>query len=164
MPVALLAESCRETRSGREPIPENCMVGVLILTHGRMAEELLAAARKISGELPNFGALALDWSDDLESAQGKVSAALEQLNQGAGVLILTDIFGGTPSNLALKFFEPDEIEVVSGVNLPMVVRLGCLRGQMPIGEMSEWISAKGRDSILCGKNVPRPPRHRDCDT
>lgn len=130
------------------------MVGVLILTHGRLAEELLAAARTISGDLPAFEALSLDWRDDLDAASSKVNRSLAALEDGDGVLILTDIYGGTPSNIAMRFKQPGKIEVVSGVNLPMVVRLGCTRNRsMPLGQMATWIRTKGRASICSSEDI-----------
>ncbi|MEM9553240.1 MAG: PTS sugar transporter subunit IIA [Acidobacteriota bacterium] len=136
------------------------MVGILILTHGRMAEELLAAANNITGGMELSEALALDWADGLEAAETKVAAAVERLDAGSGVLILTDIFGGTPSNVAMRFLEPGAVDIVSGVNLPMVVRLGCLRAtEMPLEELSAWIQEKGRSAICAGSSVPRPNRN-----
>lgn len=131
------------------------MVGVLILTHGGLAHELLAAARTISGELTQLEALSLDWSDSLEAAEHKVAEALERLDHGDGVLVLTDIFGGTPSNVALALRRAGSIDVVCGVNLPMVVRLGCVKNRdLSLGEMAEWIRNKGRSSICCSSDVP----------
>lgn len=141
------------------------MVGVLILTHGRMAEELLSAARKITGDMERFEALTLDWTDSPEVAHGKVGAAIERLDTGEGVLVLTDIFGGTPTNIAMKLMKPGRVEVVSGVNLPMVVRLGCLSTAiMPLSEMTLWIQEKGRSSICSSHGLPRASRPLDpCD-
>lgn len=152
--------------SGATKVPaESEMVGVLILTHGRMAAELLAAARKIAGDLEQFEALTLDWADGVDQAQEKVAAAIARLDSGEGVLVLTDIFGGTPSNIAMKLMVPGEVEVVSGVNLPMVVRLGCLHvGGMPLSEMTVWIQEKGRTSICTSQSIPRPDKAPDpCD-
>ena len=130
------------------------MVGILILSHGGLAQELLASARVISGELPDFEALALDWHDSVEEAKRKVGAVLPRLDRGDGVLILTDMFGSTPSNVALGFRQEGRVEVVAGVNLPMVVRLGCLTSKgMRLGEMASWIRDKGRSSI-CGNFKP----------
>ena len=143
------------------------MVGVLILTHGSLSEELLAAARVISGDLNGFEALPLAWSDGFDEAHRKVKDALSRLDHGEGVLILTDIFGATPSNVALEFHQPGKVEVVSGVNLPMVVRLGCLKTKhMPLETMSGWIRDKGRSSICGQADVPRAdrkPRRRPDD-
>ena len=137
------------------------MVGVLILTHGDLAKELLASACKIAGELKNFAALPLSWSDGVEKAQERVGSALAHLDNGEGVLVLTDIFGGTPSNIAMAFRKPGEVEVISGVNLPMVVRLGCLKataasGEMTLEEMATWICDKAQTSICCSSELPRP--------
>jgi PTS system mannose-specific IIA component len=142
-------------------------VGILILTHGDLARELLASARKIAGELDNFEALPLSWSDGVDKAQEKVGEALQRVDRGAGVLILTDIFGGTPSNIAMAFRKPGRVEVISGVNLPMVVRLGCLNvhsgstaGTMALEEMASWIREKAQTSICCSSEMPRPPARK----
>ena len=124
----------------------------LILTQGRLAEELLAAARRIVGDIPNLTALGLDWDDDPETAREKVERVVGELAAADELLILTDIFGGTPSNLALGLRVPGRVEVVSGVNLPMVVRLGCkgVEPEMSVGEAAEWICSKAQASICCG--------------
>ncbi len=133
------------------------MVGVLILTHGGLAPELLSAARVISGNLETFEALALDWSDGFEEAHRKVKEVVERLDNGQGALIFTDILGGTPFNVAMAFREPGRVEIVTGVNLPMVVRLGCLlKDDMSIDDLSRWIRDKGRSSICSSCDLPRP--------
>ena len=83
------------------------------------AVQLLAAANVISGRLDGFEALSLEWSDGFDEARPKVAAALERLDQGQGVLILTDMYGGTPCNVALTFYEAGKVEVLTGVNLPV---------------------------------------------
>ena len=133
------------------------MVGILILTHGGLAEELLAAAKTIAGDLEGFEALALSWVDSIDEVEAQVGAALERLDHGDGVLVLTDVFGGTPSNVAKRFQEVRQIEAVAGVNLPMVLRLGCLSKQanghsMSLSELASWIRDKGRESI-CSESV-----------
>ncbi len=139
------------------------MVGVLILTHGDLARELLASARAIAGELDNFEALPLSWGDDIDRAHELVDAALERLDRGNGVLIMTDIFGGTPSNVAMAFRDPGQVEVISGVNLPMIVRLGCLElDSMPLDEMATWIRDKGKTSIFCSSDLPRAEADQGC--
>ncbi len=135
------------------------MVGVLILTHGGVAPELLSAARVISGDLEAFEALPLEWSDGFDEAQIKVKTVLDRLDNDQGVLILTDILGGTPFNVAMAFRDPGRIEIVAGVNLPMVVRLGCLVNQeMPLSELTKWIRDKGRSSICSSNDLPRADR------
>lgn len=130
------------------------MIGTLILSHGNLADELLSAARTISGELEGFAALSLDWSDGFDEAQARIEEAIEQLDQGGGVLVLTDMFGGTPCNVALTFLKPGRVEIVTGVNLPMVVRLAC-RGQRekPVQEVARWLREKGRTSICLASDV-----------
>ncbi|HUP41627.1 MAG TPA: PTS sugar transporter subunit IIA [Thermoanaerobaculia bacterium] len=130
------------------------MIGTLILSHGSLADELLTAARTITGELERFDALSLDWSDGFDEAKTKIGAAIERLNGDGGVLILTDMFGGTPCNVALTFLEPGKVEIVTGVNLPMVVRLACLgRREMPVAEVAGWLREKGRSSICLASDI-----------
>ncbi len=130
------------------------MVGVLILTHGGLARELLAAAQKIGREVQQFEALTLDWGDSLEEVRKQVGQALDRLDQGDGVLVLTDVFGGTPSNVALGLRSAHHLEAVSGVNLPMVLSLTCRQGQdLPLTELAHWIRDKGRSSICSTENV-----------
>lgn len=130
------------------------MIGTLILSHGSLADELLTAARTIAGGLDGFKAVSLDWSDGFDEAQTKIDEALGELDQGEGVLILTDMFGGTPCNVALTFLQPGTVEIVTGVNLPMVVRLACLGNrEMPVHEVAAWLRDKGRSSICLASDV-----------
>ncbi len=124
------------------------------MTQGHLADELLAAARKIVGEECPVSALSLDWEDSFEAACDKLRQAVAALPlDGDGLLILTDIYGGTPNNVALTLRRPGRVEVVSGVNLPMVVRLGCgSESEMSLEEMAQWIGSKARASICCGDN------------
>ncbi len=134
---------------------ESPLISVLILTHGGVAPELLAAARIISGELKSFDALSLEWTDGFDQASRRVRDVLDSLDPEQGILILTDILGGTPFNVAMKFREPGKVEIISGVNLPMVVRLGCLiNSHMPLKELAPWIRDKGRSSICCSEDLP----------
>jgi PTS system mannose-specific IIA component len=131
------------------------MVQTLILSHGSLAEALLETARRIAGELHDVHSLALDWNAPRESLVVRVGEEIAALDQGDGVLILTDLFGDTPSNLAVELVRTGSVEVVTGVNLPMVLRLGCL-GARPreLGELARWIQAKGRQGIRQASPVP----------
>jgi PTS system mannose-specific IIA component len=125
------------------------MIGKLILTHGGLARELLSAANVISGRLDGFEALSLDWSDGFDEARGKVGTALARLDQGEGVLILTDMYGGTPCNIAMTFFQAGRVEVLTGVNLPMVLRLACQAEpeETHVSDLAKWLQAKGQKSV-----------------
>jgi PTS system mannose-specific IIA component len=131
------------------------MIGTLIVTHGGLARELLAAAREIAGELDQFEAVSLEWGEGPDEARARVRAALARVDSGDGVLILADAFGGTPCNVALSVQDPGRVEVVSGVNLPMVMRLACHgnRQQTDPAEAARWLQAKGRDSIRVGSEM-----------
>ena len=125
------------------------MIGKLILTHGGVASELLAAAEVISGPLVGFEALSLPWDESGEQAKGKIAAAIARLDQGDGVLVLIDMFGGTPCNMASKFLAPGKVEVLAGVNLPMVLKLACTVGSgngASLAEVARWIQMKGQQS------------------
>jgi PTS system mannose-specific IIA component len=130
------------------------MVQTLILTHGNLAQALVDTAARIVGELHDVQFLALDWNENRDSLRERLSAVIDQLDQGQGVLVLTDLYGDTPSNLALSMVDPGRIEVVTGVNLPMVLRLCCL-GSRPgdLGQLARWILDKGRQGIRLGTAV-----------
>jgi PTS system mannose-specific IIA component len=133
------------------------MVTTLIVTHGRMAQELLEAAQMIVGEMPRFVAITLDWDDSVEQVTEKTRRALEAVDPDDEVLILTDMYGGTPFNVAAGFYEPGRVEVVTGVNLPMVVRLGCpTSDEMTVSEVADWIQVKSRASICRAGEGPPP--------
>lgn len=125
------------------------MIGKLILTHGGLARELLSAANVISGRLNGFEALSLDWSEGFDEARSKVAAALTRLDSGEGVLILTDMYGGTPCNIAMTFFQAGKVEVLTGVNLPMVLRLACQAeaDETSVTDLARALQTKGQKSV-----------------
>lgn len=141
------------------------MIGTIILTHGGVARELLAAVEEIAGEQENFEAVSLDWDDDCDAAQAKIGAAIAKMKGVDGVLILTDTYGGTPCNLAMTFYEPGRVEVVSGVNLPMVMRLACNgnRKDVELGDVAHWLETKGRQSICVAGDLAQRGRERSGD-
>jgi mannose PTS system EIIA component len=141
------------------------MIGKLILTHGGLARELHAAAQVISGRLNGgFEALSLEWNDTFDEARAKVRAAIERLDDGQGVLILTDMYGGTPSNVAVTFLEPGKVEVLTGVNLPMVLRLACQAEEpQTLADMARWLQSKGQRSLcLVSEMQPKKCVVPDC--
>jgi PTS system mannose-specific IIA component len=118
------------------------------VSHGGLAAELLGAARVIVGDLPGLEALSLEWSTDQEIARQAIRECLEDLDEGHGVLLLTDLFGATPCNAACSVLEPGRFELVAGVNLPMVVRLACCPPDIDnVTELGEWLRSKGVESI-----------------
>ncbi len=142
------------------------MIGVMVVTQGRLADELLGAAETIAGRLENFRAVSLDWSDGLEVALRRIESGVRELDAGDGVLILTDMFGSTPSNAALAVARSGAVEVITGVNLPMVLRLGCAASLPPsLGEAARWLEQKGKRSICRGiapqVGVGEPRSHHD---
>ena len=98
-------------------------IGVVVVTHGQLATELVNAAETIVGDLPQFAAVSIGWHDDVEDAREEIRKAIERVQDAEGVLVLTDMFGGTPANLGVTFLERDKIEVITGVNLPMLIKL-----------------------------------------
>lgn len=130
------------------------MIGTLILTHGGAARELLAAAQKIAGSLPAFEALCLDWNEPIEDVKAEVRGAVERLDQGQGVLILTDMFGSTPCNVASSFLAEGRVEILSGVNLPMVMRLACQpRQEGSLKDLARWLQAKTQKSVCLASEL-----------
>ncbi|MCA1605500.1 MAG: PTS sugar transporter subunit IIA [Acidobacteria bacterium] len=98
-------------------------VAGVIVTHGQLATELLASAEMIIGPIAHIAAISIGWHDDVDAAREEIERAIARVSEGRGVLILTDMFGGTPTNIASMFFVEGEVEVVTGVNLPMVIKL-----------------------------------------
>ena len=125
------------------------MIPVLILTRWNLAAEWLLAAQTIDPNLSgNAAAMSLPWDVDSDEASSSLKKQLRELDQGEGTLVLTDMFGGTATNLALPFLEPGKVEIVTGVNLPMLVKLGSLQGRsMSLEELATGLTAAGQKSI-----------------
>jgi len=138
------------------PWNNHAMIGVLVVSHGKLATELLAAAKTIEPELAEQSrAITLEWTVDLEEAKGQIGAALRELDTGDGVIVLTDMFGGTPTNLSLGFLDPARSEVVTGVNLPMLIKLAGIRRQaaMSLRELARMVAEKGQKSIYVASEI-----------
>ena len=130
------------------------MIGVVVVTHGQLATELLNAAETIVGELPRFTAVSIGWHEDTEDARAEIADAVARVNEDTGVLILTDMFGGTPSNLALTFLS-DRVEVITGVNLPMLIKLANLAEQADLLTAAREIREQGRAAIWVASDLLR---------
>ncbi len=129
------------------------MIGVVIVSHYRLAEELLRAVELIVGNVGHFRAIGLDPSVPAEEMRARIDKTLRDVDQGEGVLVLVDMFGGTPSNVCLSFVDEGRIEVVTGVNLPMVVKVARVEKGSPIHEVAELARDEGRRNISVATNV-----------
>jgi PTS system mannose-specific IIA component len=122
------------------------MIGVVVVTHGQLATELVNAAETIVGDLPQFTAVSIGWHDDVDDARDEIRQAIARI-QGSGVLILTDMFGGTPANLGLTFLEANKVEVITGVNLPMLLKLASLQQSTDLPAVARELRDAGRNAI-----------------
>src|SRR6516225_8704496 len=132
------------------------MIGGLIVTHGRLAIELLNAAEMIVGEIHHITAVSLGWHDDVDMATGMVQKALERVQSPDGVLILTDMFGGTPTNIASTLLDQGKIEVVTGVNLPMLIKLAQVESGQPLDAVARLVRDAGQKSIYVASDLLAP--------
>ncbi len=124
------------------------MIGIVIVTHGDLGAELLRTAQEIVGKLPRVESVSIQASEQIEKARKKIEAVLQRVNDGGGVLILTDLFGGTPSNLVLSYLEEGKLEVVTGVNLPMLMKLPALREERDVRALADKLAKYGQRNIL----------------
>ncbi|MBY0494258.1 MAG: PTS sugar transporter subunit IIA [Cyanobacteria bacterium] len=129
------------------------MIGIVVVTHGQLATELVNAAETIVGDLPNFIAVSIGWHEDVQDARDEITAAIEKVKQPGGVLIATDMFGGTPSNLGITFLEPDKIEVVTGVNLPMLIKAASLKESASLIDVARTLREHGRNAIWVASDL-----------
>jgi len=137
------------------------MIGLLIITHRQLAKELLGAAEFIVGPVEVVECISIDTSKDSKKLRDLIAKKIESLNQGAGVLILTDMFGGTPSNLALSFLRKDTVEVVTGINLPMVIAVAHNRQGHSLAEIADTAKTAGRRSISLASELLTPKENKE---
>jgi mannose PTS system EIIA component len=133
-------------------------VGVVVVTHGLLAMELLNAAEMIVGDLPRFTAVSIGWHDDVEVARDAIAAAIARVDAGGGVLVLTDMFGGTPSNLGLSMLDAGRVEVLTGVNLPMLIKLAKAADREDLLGLARDMCAHGRAAIRVASDLLRGER------
>jgi PTS system mannose-specific IIA component len=129
------------------------MVGMLVITHQRLAEEFIATAELIVGKIENCVGLSLNPHLPVDDLRKQIDEAMARVNDGDGVIVLTDMFGGTPSNLSLSFLNQEGIEVVTGVNLPMILRLAQSRQDHKVDELARVIKDYGRRSISLASEI-----------
>jgi PTS system mannose-specific IIA component len=129
-------------------------LGVVVVTHGQLATELVNSAEMIVGDLPHFTAVSIGWHDDVDRAREEIGRAIERVQataagpegKPAGVLVLSDLFGGTPANLAVTFVSP-QVEVITGVNLPMLIKLAKPQPDMDLQALAREMREHGRNAI-----------------
>ena len=126
------------------------MIGIVVVTHGRVAEELVNAARTIVGELPAVAAVSIGWTDDPAAANGAIERGLQEAG-GGDALVLTDMFGGTPTNLSLPFLS-ERVEIVTGVNLPMLIKASALREGVLV-DVARAVREQGKGAIYVASEV-----------
>ena len=129
------------------------MIGVLITTHGELGSELIKAAELIKGSMKGVLHISVDQTKGLEDIRKEISTAIKKLDQGKGVLILTDLFGGTPSNVSLSFMKEGKVEVITGVNLPMLLKISDVREKMALKEFSQFIKDYGIKNICVASEI-----------
>ena len=123
------------------------MIGALVVTHGRLGHELVTAAEMIVGDISHIQAVSIGWHEDVNDARNDMEKRISEVDAGSGVLILTDMFGGTPSNIAFSFHDPGRIDVVTGVNLPMILKIVTQKEGDTLDNLARDVLVQGRASI-----------------
>lgn len=123
------------------------MIGGIIVSHGKLAEELLNALTIILGEAVNIEAISIGWYDDVEESKKKINKSLKRVDQKNGVIIFTDMFGGTPSNLSFSFSKENHVDIITGVNLPMLIKFVSLQRSNDLKEVANKVVEQGKKNI-----------------
>ncbi len=130
------------------------MIGAVIVTHGLLARELLDAAEHIVGRTEGIRAVSMGWDDEVADARQEIQAAIKDVDSGDGVLIFTDMFGGTPTNVSLAFLEQDKVEIITGVNLPMIIKLTSVQGgEGSLLEVAQELRERGQNSVYVASEI-----------
>lgn len=129
------------------------MIGLVLVTHGRLAVEFVTAMEHVVGPQSAIEAICIGPEDDMEARRSDISAAIAKVDSGSGVIVLTDLFGGTPSNLAISLMEVGRVEVIAGINLPMLIRLESARRRMKVVEAVAAAREAGRKYISVASEV-----------
>lgn len=129
------------------------MIGLVLVTHGKLASEFVTAMEHVVGPQQAIAAICIGPEDDMEARRADIAAAVAAVNDGNGVIVLTDLFGGTPSNLAISLMEPGRVEVIAGINLPMLIRLEGARKMMKVGQAVAAAREAGRKYITVASEV-----------
>lgn len=135
-------------------------IGGVIVSHGKLANELVAAAETVIGKLEHIQAVSIGWNDNVESAKEEISRAIKKVSGGGGVLLLTDMFGGTPTNISAMFIGDDDIEIITGVNLPMVIKLASQSREFSLAEMAKEVEDQGKNAIYRASELLAPQKRK----
>lgn len=137
------------------------MVGLVVASHGRLAEELVATAEQIVGKLPSVATCSIEPGSSPETIREKVRSAVESVQEGEGVIVLADLFGGTPCKESLMLCQRLQLEVVAGVNLPMLLKANSLRAEaMPLDQLAEALAHHAQRNITCASALLRHAQER----
>ena len=122
-------------------------IGGVVVSHGQLANELLSAAETVVGPVESIHAVSIGWHDDVEMAKDEIQRAIKQADQGSGVVVLTDMFGGTPTNISAMFLKEGQVEIVTGVNLPMIIKFVTSDRETSLNGLAREIEEQGKQSI-----------------
>jgi PTS system mannose-specific IIA component len=134
------------------------MIGGVIVTHGQLANELVSSAEMIVGEIDHITAVSIGWHDDVEVAREEIAHAIQRVDASKGVIVLTDMFGGTPTNIAATFMDEASVEVVTGVNLPMVIKLATQEPDETLADLARRVRDQGQQQIYLASDVLAPKK------
>lgn len=129
------------------------MIGIVVVTHGKLAEELIRATVHVVGPQPAFRSISIEAEDDVDARREEIRQTVKNCDRGDGVIILTDMFGGTPSNLALSNMSPGRVDVVGGVNLPMLIHLVQIREELALPDAVRATCDAGQRYIRIGSEI-----------
>lgn len=129
------------------------MIGLVVVTHGKLAQEFIAATEHVVGKQKYIKSICIEPEDDMEKRREEILTAVKEVDTGGGVAVLTDMFGGTPSNLAISIMGKVPVEVVAGINLPMMVKLATIRISTPLNEAVMIAQEAGRKYINVASNL-----------
>lgn len=132
------------------------MIGIVLVTHGKLAEEFVKIVEHIMGRQERIATVCIDPNDDMEKCREAIMAAVDGVDKGSGVAVLTDMFGGTPSNLAISVMNNDAVEVLAGVNLPMLIKLVSVRNALPLSQAVLQAQESGRKYVNIARNLLKP--------
>ncbi|MBC2777907.1 PTS sugar transporter subunit IIA [Parasphingopyxis marina] len=129
------------------------MIGLVLVTHGNLAREFVTAMEHVVGVQEQIESICIGPEDDMEQRRGEIAEAVEKVESGKGVIVLTDLFGGTPSNLSISLMQPDKVEVIAGMNLPMLIRLAGARQSMTVGDAVAAAREAGQKYISVASEI-----------